>query len=107
MEGPSHLPVEFYACDECGHVWTRQKTDHHTAKKKLTQPAMTFRVVQLWGPDDARQGTAQSEHKTVAEAFAALDSVAIDVAQTSVSGDAIELVVVDEQGKVVARPGTH
>ena len=107
VEGPTHLPVEFYACDKCGHVWTHEKTDHHTAKKKVTQPAMRFRVVQLWGPDNARQGTAQSEHKTIVEAFAALDSIATDVAQTVVSGDAVELVVVDEQGKVVARPGTH
>ena len=34
MEGPTHLPVEFYACDTCGHVWTQEKTDHHTPKKK-------------------------------------------------------------------------
>jgi len=65
---------------------------------------MNFRVVQPWGPDKGRQGTVQSEHKTVAEAFAALDSIATDMAQT---GDAIELVVVDEHGQVVLRPGTH
>ena len=107
VEGPTHLPVEFYACDKCGHVWTQEKTDHHTATtKKVTQPAMSFRVVQLWGPDNARQGTVQSEHKTLLAAFAALDSIATDVAQTVVSGDAIEVVVVDEQN-VVARPGTH
>ena len=43
---------------------------------------MNFRVVQPWGPDKGRQGTVQSEHKTVAEAFAALDSIATDMAQT-------------------------
>ena len=59
------------------------------------------------GPDKGRQGTVQSEHKTVAEAFAALDSIASDMAQTGVPGDAIELVVVDEHGQVVPRPGTH
>ena len=61
-------------------------------------------MVQPWGPDKGRQGTVQSEHKTVAEAFAALDSIATDMAQT---GDAIKLVVVDEHGQVVLRPGTH
>ena len=39
---------------------------------------MNFRVVQPWGPDKGQQGTVQSEHKTVAEAFAALDSIASD-----------------------------
>ena len=68
---------------------------------------MTFRVVQLWGLDDARQGTAQSEHKTVAEAFAALDGIATEMSQSGVPGDAIELVVVDEHGQLVPRPGTH
>ena len=59
------------------------------------------------GPDKGRQGTVQSEHRTVAEAFAALDSAANDMDQSGVPGDAIELVVVDEQGEVVPRPGTH
>ena len=68
---------------------------------------MNFRVVRPWGPDKGRQGTVQSEHNTVAEAFAALDNLASDMAQTGVTGDAIELVVVDEHGQVVPRPGTH
>jgi hypothetical protein len=68
---------------------------------------MTFRVVQPWGPDKGRQGTVQSEHETVAEAFAAVDSVATDMEQSGVPGDAIELIVVDDQGEVVQRPGTH
>ena len=101
------MPVEFYACDECGHVWTQDKNDRDTAKQKVTQPAMTFRVVQPWGPDKGRQGTVQSEHNTVAEAFAAVDSVATEMSQLGVPGDAIELVVVDEHGEVVPRPGTH
>ena len=107
LESPAELPVEFYACDTCGHVWTQDKTDRHTAKKKIAQPAMKFRVVQPWGPDKGRQGTVQSEHKTVAEAFAALDSVATEMEQSGVPGDAIELVVVDEHGRVVPRPNTN
>ena len=107
LEGPTNLPVEFYACGSCGHVWTRYKDERRTAQKKVTHSATNFRVVQPWGPDKGRQGTVQSEHKTVAEAFAALDSIATDMAQTGVPGDAIELVVVDEQGQVISRPGTH
>jgi len=98
--------VEFYACDTCGHAWTQDKNKRHTAKKKVAQPAMKFRVVQPWGPDKGRQSTVQSEHKTVAEAFAALDVVATDMEQSGVPGDAIELVVVDEHGRVVPRPNT-
>jgi hypothetical protein len=101
------LPIEFYACDSCGHVWTQNKNELRPSKKKVVQPAKQFRVVQPWGQDKGRQGTVQSEHKTVAEAFAALDNIASDLAQTGVPGDAIELVVVDEQGEIVQRPGTH
>ena len=107
LEGPTNLPVEFYACDSCGHVWTQNKTYRRTVNKEVTQSSMSFRVVQPWGPDKGRQGTVQSEHKTVAEAFAALDSIATDMAQTGVPGDAIELFVVDEHGQIVPRPGTH
>jgi hypothetical protein len=49
----------------------------------------------------------RSEHKTVAEAFATLDSIASDMSQAGVPVDAIELVVVDERGEIVPRPGTH
>jgi hypothetical protein len=106
LEGPTHLPVEFYACDKCGHVWTQEKNDRHT-NKDIASPTICFRVVQPWGPDKGRQGTVQSEHRTVAEAFAALDGIATDMAQSGVPGDAIELVVVDQQGEIVPRPGTH
>ena len=59
-------------------------------------------LVSIWPPrSDAR------EHKTIAESFAALDSVAIEMSQLGVPGDVIELVVVDEHGQVVPRPGTH
>ena len=86
------MPVEFYACDRCGHVWTQNKTYRRTAKKEVPQSTVSFRVVQPWGPDKRRQGTVLSEHKTVAEAFAALDSIATDMVQTGLPGDAIELV---------------
>ena len=68
---------------------------------------MKFRVVRPWGQDKGRQGTVQSEDKTVAEAFAALNCIATEMAQTGVPGDAVEVVVVDEHGQIVPRPGTH
>jgi hypothetical protein len=91
-EGPADLPVDFYSCDTCGHVWTKAKSERHTAKNQVASPPLKFRVVQQWGQDKGRQGTVQSEHRTVAEAFAALDSIATDLAEIGVPGDAIELV---------------
>jgi hypothetical protein len=67
----------------------------------------TYEVLGSHRPDKGRQSTVQSEHKTVAEAFAALDVVATDMEQSGVPGDAIELVVVDEHGRVVPRPNTN
>ena len=67
----------------------------------------TFRVVQPWGPDKARQSTLQSEHDTVAEAFAALDAISAKMMRTGTPSNAIELVVVDENGRKVERPDNH
>ena len=90
--------VEYYVCVHCGHVWTCDKNHADAA---------TFRLIQPWGPDKGRQGTIQSEHATVAEAFAALDRVAMEMVLAGVPSDTIELVVTDEQGEVIPRPGTH
>jgi hypothetical protein len=60
-----------------------------------------------WGPDKGRQATLQSEHATIAEASAAIDAMRAQMARTGAPTDAIELVVVDEDGRQVARPGTH
>ena len=56
------------------------------------------RVVQPWGSDKGRQATLQSEHATVAEAFAALDAISVKMVRTGTPSNAIELVVVDETG---------
>jgi len=60
-----------------------------------------------WGPDKGRQAILQSEHATVAEAFAALDAMSAQMVRTGAPSDAIALVVVDEFGDVVLRPATH
>ena len=99
--------VEFYVCAHCGHVWTSDKNHADATLMDATLPVSTFRLIQPWGPDKGRQGTIQSEHATVAEAFAALDRFAMEMMQAGVPSDAIELVVTDEQGDVIPRPGTH
>ena len=106
VEASSHdLKVECYACHRCGHVWTCEKAP--TARPKVVTLPRTFRVLQPWGPDKGRQGTVQSVHATVAEAFDAVDRFASDVALTGAPSDAIEFVVADDDGEVIPRPGTH
>ena len=68
---------------------------------------MTFRLVQPWGPDKGRQATVLSEHGTVAEAFAEMDRLAARMSATGAPSDAIEVLVVDADGRVITRPHTH
>jgi hypothetical protein len=65
-----------------------------------------YRVVQPWGPDKGRQATVQSEHATAAKAFAALDAMSTQMARTGAPSDAIELIVVDDDGRQLRRPSS-
>ncbi len=56
---------------------------------------MTFRIVQPWGPDKARQATLISEHATAAEAFREIDRLASEMVRTGSPSDAVAFVVVD------------
>ena len=49
----------------------------------------------------------QSVHTSVAEAFKAIDRFATEMVESGAPSDDIELVVVDEHGQIVPRPGTH
>ena len=66
-----------------------------------------FRIVQPYRPDKARQSTLISEHATAADAFEEIDRVAAQAVRTGAPSDAIELVVVDQAGAIVRRPGAH
>jgi hypothetical protein len=113
--GPGHILegltesswVEYHTCGKCLHVWTTDKNNANAQARDVTVPVHSFRVVQPWGSDNGRQGSIQSEHNTVDEAFAALDRVAAEIAQTAAPSDAIELIVVDEQDNVIQRPNTQ
>ncbi len=70
-------------------------------------PVGPFRVVQPWGQDRGRQATALSEHTTLAAAFDAIDRLASEMVRTGAPSDAVELVVVDGDGNVKARPDLH
>lgn len=78
-----------------------------TVSVKEAMRPMSYRVVQPWGSDKGRQSTLQSEHATIAEAFAALDAMAAQMRRTGAPSDAITLVVVDDDGRQVARPSSH
>jgi hypothetical protein len=66
-----------------------------------------FRVVQPWGHDRARQATIVSTHATASEAFAEIDRLAERMVRTGDRSDAVALIVVNEHGDIIERPGTH
>ena len=68
---------------------------------------LPFRVVQPWGPDKARQATPVSEHQTAAEAFGEIDRLSAQMVRTAAPSDAVELLVVDAEDRLVRRPGAQ
>ena len=71
-------------------------------------PVRHVRVVQPWGPDKARQATLVGDgHATAAEAFAEIDRLAAEMMRTGAPSDAVQLVVVDVDGRQVRRRSLH
>ena len=62
----------------------------------------SFRVMQPWGPHKGRQATLISEHHTVAAAFREIDRLSAQMNRAP--SDAVELIVVDADDRVVVRP---
>jgi hypothetical protein len=73
----------------------------------MSRSSSRYRVVQPWGPDAGTQSTVISEHASPADAFAAIDALAEQMARTGAPSNAVQFVVVDDAGAVVRRPGTH
>lgn len=65
---------------------------------------MRYRVVQPWGPDKASQSTVVTERDTIEAAFAEIDRIAGQMVSTGSPSNAIELIVIDEAGRIVRRP---
>ena len=65
--------------------------------------APRFDVVQPWGPDRGREATLISSHLTADGAFAAIDTLADQMAKTGAPSDAVELIVVDDRGTIIPR----
>ncbi len=70
-------------------------------------PRVSFRVMQPWGPDKGRQATLVSEHATALEAFDAIDQLSAEMVRTGAPSNAVELIVVNADDRVVPRPGAH
>jgi hypothetical protein len=66
-----------------------------------------YRVVQPWGKDRTREATAISVWPTIAEAYAEIDRYAVRVKTSRLPGGHLELLVIDDQGREVRRPGTN
>ena len=67
----------------------------------------SYRIVQPYGRDKARESTVISEHQTAADAFAEIDRLSSQMVRTGAPSDAVELLVVDAAGRIIQRPETH
>jgi hypothetical protein len=57
--------------------------------------------------DGVRDAAVISPHRSVQEAFAAIDAPSARMMDTGVSPDCVELIVVDADHQIVPRPSTH
>ena len=60
--------------------------------------------MQPWGPHKGRTATLISKHHTTAAAFREIDRLSAEMVRTGAPSDAVELVVVDAEDRVVVRP---
>jgi hypothetical protein len=66
-----------------------------------------YRIVQPYGRNRAREATLISEHATAADAFAEIDRLSARMVRGGAPSSAIELIVVDPEGRIVQRPEAH
>ena len=64
-----------------------------------------FFVVQPYGRDEARDATIVYEARTAEEAFAEIDRLASQMVRTGAPSDAVELLVVDQDSRIIRRGG--
>ena len=63
--------------------------------------------MQPWGRDKGRETTLISEHPTAAGAFEATERLAERAQGTGGRIEVFELIVVDAEGRIIARPGVQ
>jgi len=65
---------------------------------------MRYRIVQPWGPDRATQSTVVTERDTMEAAFAEIDRMAAQMLTNGCPSNTVELIAIDEAGRIVRRP---
>ena len=66
---------------------------------------MRYRVVQVRAQHHSREAAVLSEHSTIGQAFVELDALHDVMHRAGVTRDGLELIVIDERGDRVHRPG--
>ena len=64
-------------------------------------------TVAVFNRSPGRTHTLISEHPTAEAAFAEIDRLSAQMVRTGASSDAVELIVVDDAGEPMRRPGVH
>jgi hypothetical protein len=67
----------------------------------------SFYIVQPYGPDRGRQATIVSTHESIEAAYAELDRIAARQNGHGLAGDVVELIVVDDDRRRIARPSAQ
>lgn len=62
-----------------------------------------FQIVRPWSTDSQRQDAVISEHPTPADAFREIERLASEIQGTGDASGAVELIVVDADGRLVPR----
>jgi hypothetical protein len=63
-----------------------------------------YRIVQPWGRDKVNESTVVRTCGTIEAAFNELDRMVAEMIRTGSPSDAVELIVLDSDGRIVRRP---
>jgi hypothetical protein len=77
---------------------------HHSDARHRGKASMKYFVVQPYGRDKGRDSTIVYEAQSLADAFAEIDRLAARMRRTGARPETVELLVVDEQRRVIRRP---
>ena len=104
-QGPEPAALSTAAWNEV-YATTRDDTDELPFERHRVDHPTTmtsYRVVQPYGPDKARQSTLISTHPSTAAAFAEIDRLAAQMERTGAPSDAVEPLVIDQDDRIVQR----
>lgn len=87
----------------------RRRSNRHTRCNRTDRMpgeggAVRYYIVQPWGRDKVREATRVSEHATATAAYAQVDWYTELSRRRGAGVGALELLVIDSHGRLVARP---